>query len=154
MKLLEDIMAAAKPHVDTGMFSPAATADELHKLESQLETLVTHHFAALKEEQALVDIQKLQQWIDACQEGSAIAERRLFQDGLILLESVKQKLALALQEEQRMTEESPAAATTAKGRTAERLAQASSQASEALSTLAHLTGEENAPDRPNPTAHK
>ncbi|MEJ0009822.1 MAG: hypothetical protein WDN72_04430 [Alphaproteobacteria bacterium] len=121
--------------------SDHASKEELHKLGNQLEHLITHHHLALKEENVLDEVETLQQWVEGCHDGSRRAERKLYQDGLSLLETVKQKLTLAMQEEHRMTEESPAVAVSTKGRHAERLAQATSTAHDALQTLTQISEE-------------
>lgn len=117
------------------------TCDELQCLNRQLEKLVTIHYAALKEEQVLEPVETLLHWVEACQDGSKSAERHLFNEGTALLASVSERLKLALSEELRMMDESPTAAATARGRTAERYAKASTRSAEALNTLQALAEE-------------
>lgn len=111
------------------------TADELCALHSKLERLATHHHAALNDENAVEQVEKLLKWVEACEQGSSSAERKLYHEGVAMLDSITQRLQLALDEELRMVDESPAAAATARGRTAERYAKASSRSKEAFETL-------------------
>lgn len=118
-----------------------AKPEELQNLHAQVEKLVTHHQPALKEIGALTEAERIVTWIEKCEEGSATAERKLYQKGLEMLESIKTRLNLAFEEQQRMEEESPAVAsdTNARGREAERYAKASRSANAAVSTLTNLT---------------
>jgi hypothetical protein len=99
----------------------------------------------LKEIGALDDAERVINWIENCEEGSASAERKLYQEGLEVLESIRTRIHLALEEQQRMEEESPAAAKDSnfKGREAERFAKASGNVSEAVTSLEILTDVDN-----------
>ena len=123
--------------------------EELQQLHCQLEELLTHHHNALDQESAIDDVNKLQRWVSECQEGSAKAERKLYTRGVDLLTNVKSKLSLAMEEQQRIVEESPTASVTAKGRDAERYAKATSQANDALVKLTEITHAEHG-DTPLP----
>lgn len=112
-----------------------ATGEELLKLESQLEKLMTHNQQVLREENLLDDIERMLIWIDDCQNGSRQAERHLFEEGATLLTNIHEKLKLALEEELRIEDESPAAAALSKGRKAEQLSKANTRTNAALCTI-------------------
>ena len=125
--------------IDHAATETPVTCDELQCLYRQLEKLATIHYAALKEENVLEPVEKVLRWVEACQDGSKTAERKLYHEGMELLASVSERLKLALSEELRMMDESPTAAANARGRTAERYAKASTRSSEALNTLQSMT---------------
>ncbi len=125
-----------------------ARPEELQELHAQLEKLVTHHQAALQEVEGLKDAERIITWIERCEEGSAIAERKLYHEGLEMLEKINTSLHLAMEEQQRIEEESPSVASDVnlRGREAERYAKASGRANEVVSTLEHLADPTTKPD--------
>jgi len=117
-----------------------ANSQELQYLHAQLEKLITHHHAALEGVGGIADADNIIGWIKRCEEGSAKAERKLYHDGLQMLENINMRLRTAFEEQQRIEEESPSVATATMGRETERYAKASGNAGEALSTLADIAG--------------
>lgn len=115
------------------------SCDEMQALAAKLEKLVTHHQAALREENVLEPVEKLLRWVEGCQGGSSKAERNLYQQGMTLMDEVHNRLHLALEEELRMSDESPAVAATARGRTADRYAKATAKTADAREALVHIT---------------
>lgn len=119
------------------------TSEELQNLHSQLEKLLTFHKSTLQEAGVEDDAERIVSWIEHCQEGSLRAERKLYQEGVKILEDISKRLHLALEEQQRIEEESPAVASKTKGREIERFAKASYRANNALTSLNNLTQKPN-----------
>lgn len=121
--------------------------DSLEQLGIQLERLLTQHQYVLDNEFAREEVECLLRWVDQCQNGGADSRSLLFEQGKRLLEDVKHRLDLALAEQQRIIEESPANAHFTHGREAERYARAERHAEKALCTLCEVveqsSGEEN-----------
>lgn len=115
-----------------------ANAVQLETLRSQLEKLVTDHEAALKEIHAYDDAERIIKWVEHCEAGSSIAEYKLYHEGEELLENIQSKLRLALEEQQRMEEESITVASNSRGREAERFARASRHANAAVNTMDNI----------------
>lgn len=115
--------------------------DELDQLYVQLERLLTQHQTVLETEFARDDIECLMHWVEGCQDGSISAERELYEQGQCLLANVKHRLDLALAEQQRIVDESPANACHTSGRETERYARAARHAEKALCTLSAVVSE-------------
>ena len=115
------------------------TGAELDQLHVQVDRLLTQHAQALDAEYLKDDVERLLRWIERCQEGSLVAERALYQEGVKTMEKVSTRLKLAQEEQLRLEDESPAVAAVSRGRQSERLARAARHATKALTTLSNYT---------------
>lgn len=112
--------------------------DELKQLHAQIDKLLTHHQQVLDAEDVRSDVERILRWVERCEEGSIVAERKLYQEGISVLETVTSRLKLAHEEQLRLQDESPAVAAKSQSRQAERFSKAARNANKALSTLSTL----------------
>ncbi len=117
--------------------------EEIAVLHTQMEKLVHDHGPAIKEAGALESARKVMEWAEKCEDGSVQAENRLYMHGLEVLDNIKQRLTLALEEQQRIMEESPSVAGTGSNGDTEKFRKATKPVAVAADSLARLKDAED-----------
>lgn len=78
-------------------------------LHFQIIDLILINKSILKETGTLPDINKIITWIECCEQGYLVPERKLFIQALAILENISMRINLGMEERQRIEFESPMA---------------------------------------------
>ncbi len=79
----------------------------IDSLNNQLSLLQDKYSSYLNNEDVKYDVDCLVEWIESCRQGNINSEEWFAEYGESLIKNIKQKLELALVEQQRIDEESP-----------------------------------------------
>ena len=80
---------------------------EMKNLHFQMIDLIIANKSILKETGILLGIIKIIIWIQYCEQGYLLPERKLFLEALAMLENTKMRIRLGMMERQRIESESP-----------------------------------------------
>ncbi len=112
--------------------------EEMKFLHFQMIDLIATNKSILKETGTLVEAKKIIAWMECCEQGSIKAERKLFVEGLAMLENIKVRINLGMEERQRIENESPMNANNLSTRDEEYYNKASANSNNIVSDLTNL----------------